>query len=108
MIDRSAAFWFLLLVGFHASACQSSRGHSTIKSKDSGPINNSVSIVSDSDWELRLMNEIPKEPSPDHIRCNPSGHCWLWNVDSIWLADNTVRWRQVYILPPEQRKELDN
>jgi photosystem II stability/assembly factor-like uncharacterized protein len=107
MASRDIRYGVLLLVCFHAAACQFSSGHSGSKIKESGPSNNSVSMISDSDWELRLINEIPKEASPDHIRCISSGHCWLWNVKSIWLADNAGRWRQVYTLPLEQRKELD-
>lgn len=107
MVGRGIMYGALLLVCLRAAACEFSSGDSGSKIQDSGPSNNSFSLINDSDWELRLIEEIPKAAAPDHIRCIPEGHCWLWNSESIWLTDNSGRWRQVYKLPAEQRRQLD-
>src|SRR5713226_9266275 len=107
MVGRIIRYAVLLLACFSAAACQFSSGNSGSEIKDSSASHNSTPIIADSDWELKLLNEVPRDASPDHIRCLPSGHCWLWNAKSIWLADNANRWQQVYTLPSAQRKELD-
>jgi photosystem II stability/assembly factor-like uncharacterized protein len=107
MGGRNASYAVLFLGCFLAMACQFSSGHSTNEVKEPSPRNSSVSLINDSDWELRLMQEFPKGAGPDQIRCNQTAHCWSWNLKSIWVAADTDRWRQVYTLPSQQREQLD-
>ncbi|MGH9971396.1 MAG: WD40/YVTN/BNR-like repeat-containing protein [Pyrinomonadaceae bacterium] len=91
---------------FQVVSCQSSGGPA-MSDRHSSVSNASASIINDSDWELRLIEELPKTTAPDHIRCGPDGHCWMWSPESIWLEDKAGRWHQAYKLPSAQRQQLD-
>ena len=97
----------LLLISVCGTTCQRSRGYVAANSQTVSVNSALAPSISDGGWELKLIEEIPKTIAPDHVRCIPDGHCWLWNVESIWLPDSSGRWRQAYKLSSVQRQQLD-